>query len=409
MVSTLLTAMCNPNQIGAGGKETHLLLLEKGLTLNGVDVQTAYPDFNRTYPINEYLNFFSYKRLQKNYRDYFSIQKLKIQFLSEKIKNELASRDLSKFNIIHAHDSLTLHSFKMLHPINSVVKVLTLHGYFPNEVIDSADSASELKNSSLYQFSYDIEKEGINFANFIIAVDKRIKDYVINKFMYPPEKIAIMPNATDTTTFYPIDKEGKNRLKKNFGFNEDQFIILVPRRLVPKNGVEYAIKAMQSINSQNVSLLVAGDGPLLSKLKDIAGKDTRIKFLGGIPYNQIHEYYKMSDVILIPSITSNDIQEATSLSMLEGMACGKIVACSDIGGMKDVIQNGKTGFLLPEKSPEKIANLIFDILNGCIDGERISLEASSYVSNYHSYISHARRIKDIYLKLLSKDEQEDAS
>jgi glycosyltransferase involved in cell wall biosynthesis len=120
------------------------------------------------------------------------------------------------------------------------------------------------------------------------------------------------------------------QLTRKKGYSKKDIIILVPRRLVPKNGVEYAIDAIKSISNGNVKLLIAGDGPLLAKLESKSDRDERIQFLGAISYNEIDEYYKLSDIILIPSITSNNIQEATSISMLEGMACEKYVICSNI-------------------------------------------------------------------------------
>ena len=97
----------------------------------------------------------------------------------------------------------------------------------------------------------------------------------------------------------------------------------MPRRLVPKNGVEYAIDAIKRISSSKIKLLIVGDGPLMAELIKKSNDDDRIQLLGPVSYQEIDEYYKLSDIILIPSITSNNIQEATSL-MLEGMACGKL-------------------------------------------------------------------------------------
>jgi Glycosyltransferase len=96
-------------------------------------------------------------------------------------------------------------------------------------------------------------------------------------------------------------------------------------------------------------LIIIGDGILKDSLVKLSADDPRIFFTGPINHSEIVQFFQMSDVVLIPSITSNDIQEATSLSMLEGMSTGKVVICSNIGGMKEVIINNINGFLVKEK------------------------------------------------------------
>jgi len=76
--------------------------------------------------------------------------------------------------------------------------------------------------------------------------------------------------------------------------------------------------------------------------------------LPGVPNSKIHSYYQASDVVLVPSVTSNGVQEATSLNMLEGIACGKVVVYSNIGGMAEVVKDGINGFLVEEGSVDSI-------------------------------------------------------
>lgn len=91
-----------------------------------------------------------------------------------------------------------------------------------------------------------------------------------------------------------------------------------------------------------------------------------------------------------------DVEEATSLSMLEGMACGKVVICSNIGGMKEVVKNGQTGILVPQKSPEDIAKAIGSIKRNPELRAEIGYNARKYVEENHGYISHAKKFIQIY-------------
>jgi len=171
---------------------------------------------------------------------------------------------------------------------------------------------------------------------------------------------------------------------------------MVPRRLVEKNGVIYSVRAMKYIEDKNVRMIVAGDGPERSKIVNEAHGDHRILFKGTIRHEKIPAYYKMADAILIPSITSHGIQEATSISMLEGMACGKAVICSNIGGMQEVIQNMVTGILTEEKQPYLIAKAIETINKNLNLKTKIGEKAREYVTQHHSYLTHANKTAEIY-------------
>jgi glycosyltransferase involved in cell wall biosynthesis len=82
--------------------------------------------------------------------------------------------------------------------------------------------------------------------------------------------------------------------------------------------------------------------------------------------------------------------------MLEGMACGKIVICSSIGGMREVLQDDVTGYLVSERNPEEIAGKINSILKGSVDIESMGRRAREYVVEHHSYIPHAVLIRNVY-------------
>jgi len=230
--------------------------------------------------------------------------------------------NVKKFDIINAHDVLSagLKGEKM---------ILTLHGYY-TELFD--------------------------YNDIIITVDTRLKNYVIDNFNYPEEKVVVIHNAVDTEMFFPVTKREQIDLKRKLKFS-DKWVILIPRRFVPKNGVLYAAEALKLIKRRDIIFVFAGQGILERDLRNILEGDDRA-IITRIPHEIISDYYKASDIILIPSVTSNDVEEATSLAMLEGMACGKIVIATNVGGMREVIKDNINGFIIPQKSPEAIAEKI---------------------------------------------------
>jgi glycosyltransferase involved in cell wall biosynthesis len=189
-------------------------------------------------------------------------------------------------------------------------------------------------------------------------------------------------------------------VKKTLGYTPDDYVILVPRRLVEKNGVIYAVKAMKKVGSENVRMIIAGDGPERKSIVKESKENRKIHLAGSIPHDKIDSYYRMADIILIPSITSHGIQEASSLAMLEGMACGKVVICSDIGGMHEIIQDMENGILVEEGNPAAIARAVETVMENQDLRVAIGKRAREYVLQNHSFVAHASKVAQIYDSVL---------
>lgn len=401
----LLVSGDNPYLDKIGGKHIHLLLLENGLKELGNEVDYLYPGISKFSKLNRYTRYFMNGIKNFKFQNFFPLEILQIKYVINEIEKRFSRFDLSTYSIIHFHDVGALYAFLKTRERPEIPYLLTLHGYFAREAVDY----SKIKNRKLKKLFFDycskIELETINQSEYIHTVDTRIKDYIVEKYHHPENLIFILHNSVDTKRFAPVSEENKLSLRQKLSYDPNELIIFVPRRLVNKNGVEYAISAIKTLDIMEIKLLIAGSGPLENQLKKLADGDDRIIFLGSIPHEEVDQLYKISDVVLIPSITSHDIQEATSLAMLEGMACGKVVICSNIGGMAEVIKNNETGFVVPEKSAEAISLLILKYFEGKMDVKLISENARNYVVENHSYLSHSHQILELYNKIISKRTQ----
>ena len=385
-MKVLLTSTDNPYITNIGGKHIHLLLLERGLKEWGVEVYPLYYNANsiRELAKKGMLLLFSEKRRQER----------KIKLIINYLMKQVPKND---FDLAHAHDVLSMLAIAKA----PQKKVLTLHGYFARENIEFI--RDESKRSEIYPLLLKKEKEGMKNTDHIITVDKRLKDYVISEFNYPEKKVTVMHNAVDTDSFRPVSKEEQMKLKLEAGLRQQDFAVLVPRRLVEKNGVIYAVHAMKHLESRDVKMIIAGDGPERTKILKEANRDHRIRFVGTISHDKIARYYMMVDALLIPSITTHGIQEASSVAMLEGMACGKTVICSSIGGMREIIQHMKNGVLTKEKEPAEIAKAIETVATNRMLANEIGNEARSDVMRRHSYVAHAKKVFNIYRKVLGQN------
>jgi glycosyltransferase involved in cell wall biosynthesis len=162
----------------------------------------------------------------------------------------------------------------------------------------------------------------------------------------------VLVNGVDTEIFRPVEgsmqRSGARRR------------LVVPRRLFPKNGVEYFVRALPMIVAgADVEAVVIGDGPERGKLEGLArelGVADRIEFLGARPHADMPGLLCSGDVAVFPSLV-----EATSVAALECMACGLPVAASAVGGLPQIV-NDSVGGLFPPADPAALAAKVLELL-----------------------------------------------
>lgn len=384
----LLTSADNPYQKQVGGKHIHQLLFEKALKELGHEVDIFYPIYPKRKKIETALRLIEHALPLNSYG--FMTYRLKVDAV--KIFKDGQKNLKERYDVIHAQDPISL---LLTANISCKKRILTLHGYFTKECINYAKITEKYKG----RFSIlgtDFERKAYGLTDAFICVDSNISSYLIDEYMIPKEKLSVVFNAIDTKRFSPASQDEILQLRTQYGFGKDEFLILVPRRLVKKNGVHFAVLAMKQIQDKNTHLLIAGDGPERDAIERESEGDNRIHILGSVNHDHVLDYFKITNCVLIPSITSDGFQEATSLAMLEGMSMSKPTVCTAIGGMKEVIEHNKTGFLVEEQSPDCIAKQILWIRENKEETEKIVINARNYILEHHHYLSHAKKILESY-------------
>jgi len=394
-LKVLITSDDNSKVVQYGGKHVHQELLEKALKELGITVDYLYPDVG--IKLSEKIGIalkhpFGALRYVMNdtmdYALYRAFEYLKFR--------RFRSVNLSGYDIVHAQDVIS--AVNLLEPKNLVI---TLHGYLARETLDYNRFANSRESHRVYEYLLGIERQALSRAKLIITVDTRLKNYVINELGVSKKNIVVIQNAVDTVRFCPVDDKAKSELRAKLGLPVDRIVVLVPRRLVPKNGVTFAAQAAKNLDDGRFFFVFLGNGPERESVLRIIETTNNSLVLPAVPNSKIHSYYQASDVVLVPSVTSNDVQEATSLSMLEGMACGKVVVCSNIGGMAEVVKDGVNGFLVEEGSVESICEKLLYIERNTEIASKIGQVARTYVEKNHSYLEHGRKIMGLYQELLA--------
>jgi len=167
-------------------------------------------------------------------------------------------------------------------------------------------------------------------------------------------EVKLIPNGVDLEKFSKEFSEDMLKMgREKAGFSNDDILIFTSSRLVKKNGVADLISSLEFL-PDSFKLLVAGDGEDREKLEKMIEKKRlteRAVILGFIEPDYMPYYLKMSDIFCRPSLS-----EGMGNSFIEAMASGVPVVATSVGGIKDFLVDGETGFVVLPENPKSIAS-----------------------------------------------------
>jgi glycosyltransferase involved in cell wall biosynthesis len=276
--------------------------------------------------------------------------------------------------------------------------VSTVHGYMAFEAVSAG---SVLENSPEAKYLQEKEIEAFQKTRKVITVDQRIKDYVSKQAEVEGNAIRNFINIDD---FKP-DTTKKQEYRSKHQVNQDDKVFFVPRRLTKKNGVIYPILSFPKVLEKypNAKLIYAGSGEALEDMKKLITEkklENNIRLLGPIPHQQIKEFFALSDVVLVPSIHSAGVEEATSISALEAMGSGvPLIACA-VGGLKEIVHHNEDGLLVEERNVEELSEAMIELLDNPEKGNQLAMNAREKIEAEYSHIAAAEKYEQIYLSAL---------
>lgn len=374
-----------------GGLSTHVTTLKAGLEARGHEVDIlSISDVPRTTQLLKARGpSFVLNKVSKGKGIIWSrkARKKMLQALIETNKHK-------GYDIVNAQDVYA--TFAALDA--GLPTVSTVHGYMAYEAV-SAGSVAE--NSPEAQYLQEQEIEAFKRTRKVITVDQRIKDYVKKQAGVEGNAIRNFINIDD---FKP-DLSQKAALRDKNDVEQDDKVFFVPRRLTKKNGVIYPILSFPKVLEKypNAKLIYAGSGEALDDMKALIaekGIEDRVRLLGPIPHQKIKEFYALADVVLVPSIHSAGVEEATSISALEAMGSGiPLIACA-VGGLKEIVDHNHDGLLVEERNVEELSEAMIELLDNPEKGQALAKAARTKIENEYSHIAAAEKYEKIYLSAL---------
>ena len=198
-----------------------------------------------------------------------------------------------------------------------------------------------------------------SLADITTQVSEAGKQRYIQVGAVPPHKIVYIPNGIDTSRFQP-NPMVRQAVREQLGCAPDAFVWLTVGRLEPvKNHLELlcAFREVTAVHP-HARLLIAGQGPLQAATEQRItelGLAERVRLLG--VRRDIPDLLNAADAFVLPSLW-----EGMPLTLLEASATALPIVATDVGGNAEVVLEGKTGYLVPPKNTDALAQTLLRIM-----------------------------------------------
>jgi len=308
---------------------------------------------------------------QKKGTDYFAFWKLK----------DILGR--IKPDITHTHNSNAL----VDGAIASIIKGVPIRIH--------TDHARQFPDTKRTMFA---ERLIALFLDRIVAVSVETKGNLVKYELIPEKMITVINNGIEGSRYdIKIDEEAK---KRELGLDAFRYLIGLGVRLKSQKGIIHLIKAVPNVlkTFPEIAFVVAGEGPLRASLEEECkkmGVDKNFFFLG--PRLDLPEILQILDLYVLPSEW-----EGLPLVILEAMAAGRAIIATDVGGNSVAIEDGKTGYLVPPKNPDALADKIVHLLSSPEKRQKFAEAARNKFYAEFSVERMVSKYENIYEEALSK-------
>jgi PEP-CTERM/exosortase A-associated glycosyltransferase len=304
-----------------------------------------------------------------------------------------------KPQIIHAHSpSLNGWPAARVAKKNNIPMAYEIRAFWEDAAVDKGSfREGDLK----YRLSRQFETSLMRRADAIFTICEGLKEEIIGRGIVE-DKLTVIPNCVDLIQFksvpYDIEIAKKYSLldKFVFGFIGSHYYF---------EGLNILVEAFAEIAKKcpQACVLIAGDGPGTQKWVEVSrklGSDKQILFIGKVPHEEVSRYYSVIDAVVYPRLSMRLTELVTPLKPLEAMALGKVVIGSDVGGIKELVKDGMTGYLFKAGSVHALAETMLKVIASPEGLNILKSQALEYVQLKRSWEIISKDYCPVYSSLV---------
>jgi alpha-maltose-1-phosphate synthase len=300
------------------------------------------------------------------------------------------ARDHVDADVVHAHTWYADMGALWISQLYRIPLVVTLHSMEPLRPW----KADQL--GSGYLVSSWIEKTAVEAAHRVIAVSHRMREDILAHFEADPARVVVIHNGIDPDLFKPT--EARAALER-LGVREPY--VLFVGRITDQKGIFHLLEAARRLPS-GVQVVVCASAPdtpeIEERLRRTVAQMPSVRWINEmVPVDVVTQLYSHAAVFCCPSV-----YEPFGLINLEAMACQTAVVASAVGGIVEVVEDGKTGLLVPPAQPEVLAEALNRVLANPGLAREMGRAGRRRVEAQFSWASIAERTEQVYAEAIAE-------
>ena len=262
----------------------------------------------------------------------------------------------------------------------------------------SVDRGTHKEGSLRYRTTRMMESYVFQHADAVTTICEGLRSEIVSRGVNE-DKVVVIPNAVDSSRFEMLTQKNEHLLAE-LGL-KDKVVLGFIGSFFSYEGLRELITALPEILTETpeARILLVGGGPDEAALRALVDKlalTDKVIFTGRVPHDKVAEYYSLVDIFAYPRLPMRLTELVTPLKPLEAMAQGRLVIASDVGGHRELIEKGKTGWLFESGNPSALAACVSEVLSARPQWATMKKNARQFVETERNWAASVSRYKQVY-------------
>ena len=268
----------------------------------------------------------------------------------------------------------------------------------------AVDHGTTQEGSVRYRLTRALETHALKRADHVTTICEGLRRDIVARGV-PAGKVTVIPNAVDIASFAPSGAPDQ-ALQAKLGLADHPVVGFIGS-FYAYEGLDLLLDALPRILAArpDVRVLLVGGGPQDEALKAQArraGVADKVAFTGRVPHAEVQRYYDLIDVLAYPRHSMRLTELVTPLKPLEAMAQGRVLAASDVGGHRELIQDGRTGVLFKADDPGALADALLRLFAEPQRWAELRANGRRFVEAERNWAGSVARYRDVYAGLTDR-------
>lgn len=241
-----------------------------------------------------------------------------------------------------------------------------------------------------------------HFTDHFHAITYAVKEASVRDLAVSPERVTVVERGRDPARLGNPDAERRRRARRELGLEDDDLVLVNVGRQEFQKGQRYLLQALETLTRRHPRLVLVMAGragqatPDIQQLRAEAGLEDHVRLLGH--RDDLPEILQAGDVFVFPSL-----YEGLGGSLVEAMALGLPIVASDLPALREVLQDGVNGRLVPAASPDALSEAIEQLITSPDRARRFALRNRAVFQERFTLDRSEARMVELYQRILDED------